>query len=64
MPKHLYAYCIVIGLLTGDHPDVPNIAILLSDGIATREELETLPQAAAARAEGINLFGIGIGVEV
>ena len=44
----------------GDRPDVPNIAIVLTDGASNVNESLTIPLAEMARAEGITIYSIGI----
>lgn len=45
----------------GDRANVPNIAIVLTDGESNRDQQRVRPEAAAARAAGISMFVIGIG---
>ena len=45
----------------GDRADVPNVAIIITDGTPTIDIQQTLPEAAGARAEGVTMFVIGIG---
>ncbi|KAK3798993.1 hypothetical protein RRG08_050229 [Elysia crispata] len=46
----------------GDRPEVPNIAIILTDGKSTRPE-ETKLAAERARNNGIVIFSVGVGNE-
>ena len=46
----------------GDRPEVPNVAIIVTDGVSTIESKDTLPEADLARLEGIRIFGIGVGL--
>lgn len=46
----------------GDRPDVPNIAIVITDGVSNVNSRKTLPEAEAARQEGIHIYAIGIGL--
>ena len=55
--------CLMISL-AGARQNAPKVGIILSDGVATREQEFTDDEAIAARNEGILLFGIGIGSEV
>ena len=48
----------------GDRAGAPNIAIVITDGVSTRDENLTIPEADNARNQGITLFAIGIGDEV
>ncbi|CAH1788337.1 unnamed protein product [Owenia fusiformis] len=48
----------------GDRPDVPNVALVLTDGNSNVNELETLPQAREARNAGIHLFAAAVGKEI
>ena len=40
----------------GDRPNIPNIAILLTDGESTIEQQNTIPEAAEAREKSITIF--------
>lgn len=44
----------------GDRADVPNIAVLITDGIANKDEQLTLPYAEEAIARGIHMMVVGI----
>ena len=44
----------------GDRPDVPNVAIVLTDGVSTINRELTISEAEAARAAGIRIFSIGV----
>lgn len=46
----------------GDRSEVPNIAILVTNGVATINKLETIPEAEMSRDVGIVIFAIGIGM--
>lgn len=48
----------------GDRPDIKNIAIVITDGIANVRAETTVPEAEKARDEGIEIFTIGITNEV
>ena len=47
---------------SGDRPEVPNFAILITGGLLFSEF--TLPLAYHAQQQGIHVFGIGIGLSV
>lgn len=47
---------------SGDRQDVPNIAIILTDGVSNINARRTVPEAQDAQLEGIELFAIGIGL--
>ena len=44
----------------GDRPGVQNIAIVITDGVSTRDESQTIPQAIRARNRGIKIYSVGI----
>ncbi len=44
----------------GDRSDVANIAILMTDGKANRDEYRTIKDAEIARSSGISIFTVGI----
>ena len=46
----------------GDRPGVQNMAIVVTDGVSNINSRQTLPQAQAARREGITIYAIGIGL--
>ena len=46
----------------GDRPDVPNVAIIVTDGASTINNEDTLPEADLTRLQGIRIFGIGVGL--
>ena len=46
----------------GDRPGVRNIAILVTDGVSNLNTRQTIPAAKAARADGIHIYAIGIGL--
>ncbi|KAK3599021.1 hypothetical protein CHS0354_012500 [Potamilus streckersoni] len=46
----------------GDRPDIPNVAIILTDGVSNINARRTIPEAEQARAEGIHIYAIGIGL--
>lgn len=49
-------------LANGDRPDVPNIAFVITDGQSNINTFNTVPQAEVARAAGIEVYAIGIGL--
>ena len=44
----------------GDRPGVPNIAIVVADGVSTRDEANTIPEAIRARSDRIKIYSVGI----
>ena len=44
----------------GDRSDVANIAVLITDGVATREETRTILDANALKDTGVTLLTLGI----
>ena len=44
----------------GDRPDAQNIAIVITDGVSTRDEDQTIPEAIRARDRGIQIYSVGI----
>ena len=44
----------------GDRSNVPNIAIVITDGVSNRDTDRTIPDAEAARANGVKIFSVGI----
>ena len=46
----------------GDRPDVPNVAIVITDGVSNINSRRTIPEAEQARAKGIHIYAIGIGL--
>lgn len=45
----------------GDRRYVPNVAVVITDGISTVNSERTIPEAKLAHDEGIDIFAIGIG---
>ncbi len=45
----------------GDREGVPNFAIVFTDGAANLDETETLPQAIAARVDGVHIVSVAVG---
>ena len=49
----------------GDRPDAPNIGIVLTDGVSSRDTNMTIPSADQARNEKhVNIYAIGVGDKV
>ena len=46
----------------GDRKDVPNVCIVMTDGISNIYANNTIPSAERARKKGIHMFVIGIGL--
>ena len=46
----------------GDRPNVPNICIVITDGVSNINSRRTIPEAEQARADGIHIYAIGIGL--
>ena len=46
----------------GDRPHVRNIAIVITDGVSNINARRTIPEAVQARAAGIHIYVIGIGL--
>ena len=46
----------------GDRPHVENMAIIITDGVSNINARRTIPEAEQARAEGIHIYVIGIGL--
>ena len=44
----------------GDRPNVQNIGIVVTDGESTFDKEKTVPEAEAARAQGIRVYSVGI----
>lgn len=44
----------------GDRPTVPNIAVVITDGQANVQATRTIPEAEAAKDDGIEMYAIGI----
>lgn len=47
----------------GDRHGVPNICILITDGVSNINSRRTIPEAEYAKASGIHIFAIGIGLK-
>ncbi len=48
----------------GDRYDVPNVAILMTDGKANRDKYRTIRDAEQARENGIKIYTVGISEDV
>ncbi|XP_069108493.1 collagen alpha-4(VI) chain-like [Argopecten irradians] len=46
----------------GDRPDVPNVAIIVTDGVSNINSRHTIPEAEEAREDGIVIYALGIGL--
>lgn len=46
----------------GDRPDVPNIAIVVTDGVSNINSRRTIPEAEQTRASGAEIYALGIGL--
>uniref|UniRef100_A0A2C9JVB5 VWFA domain-containing protein n=1 Tax=Biomphalaria glabrata TaxID=6526 RepID=A0A2C9JVB5_BIOGL len=46
----------------GDRSDVNNVAVVVTDGVSNINSRRTVPEAEQARAEGIHIYAIGIGL--
>lgn len=46
----------------GDRSDVDNVAVVVTDGVSNINSRRTVPEAEQARAEGIHIYAIGIGL--
>ncbi|XP_022328093.2 matrilin-3-like [Crassostrea virginica] len=46
----------------GDRPGVPNICIIMTDGVSNINYQRTIPEAVTAREKGIHIYAIGIGL--
>ena len=44
----------------GDRPDVPNVAIVITDGASTEDQNQTIPEAQLAHEAGIQIISVGI----
>ncbi|KAI0239914.1 Collagen alpha-5(VI) chain [Lamellibrachia satsuma] len=48
----------------GDRPGVPNIAIVVADGVSTLDKASTIPEAIRAHNDSIKIYSVGITSEV
>jgi len=46
----------------GDRSDVPNYAILVTDGVSNMKNWRTIPEAHKLQDDGVHMFSIGIGL--
>lgn len=46
----------------GDRPDVPNVVIVVTGSVSSINAARTVPEAELARAEGIHIYAIGVGL--
>jgi len=44
----------------GDRPNVPNVALLITDGIPNERESDTVPQANNVKSRDIEIVVVGI----
>ncbi|XP_061165063.1 matrilin-2-like [Saccostrea echinata] len=49
--------------INGDRADVPNICIVITDGVSNINYGRTIPEAEAARKKGIHIYAVGIGLQ-
>ena len=47
-----------------DRADVPNVALVVTDGISTRDAEKTIPEAKNARDAGIRIYSVGVTQEI
>ncbi|KAH9490803.1 Collagen alpha-4(VI) chain [Bulinus truncatus] len=53
---------VMFTLENGDRPGVDNVAVVVTDGVSNINSTRTVPEAEQARAEGIHIYAIGIGL--
>ncbi|KAH9524925.1 Collagen alpha-4(VI) chain [Bulinus truncatus] len=53
---------VMFTLENGDRPGVDNVAVVVTDGVSNINSRRTVPEAEQARAEGIHIYAIGIGL--
>ncbi|CAG2253559.1 COL6A [Mytilus edulis] len=46
----------------GDRDGVPNVVIILTDGVSNINSRRTIPEAVLARGDGIHIYAVGIGL--
>ncbi|CAG2185535.1 COL6A [Mytilus edulis] len=46
----------------GDRDGVPNVVLILTDGVSNINSRRTIPEAEQARSEGIHIYAVGIGL--
>ena len=49
--------------VNGERPEVPDVAIVITDGQSNVNQLQTLPEARIAKHRGITIFAVGIGLQ-
>jgi len=47
----------LFNVANGDRPSVPNIAIVITDGLSTYDHNLTIPYAQEAKRRGITIYG-------
>ena len=50
----------VFNVRNGDRLDVPNVAIVITDGESTINDWQTVKEAERARSQGIRIFSVGV----
>ena len=53
---------VMFSAANGDRANVPNLAMLITDGVSNINAFKTIPEAESARAQGIHIYSIGIGL--
>ena len=48
----------------GDRPDVPNVAIVITDATSNKDQNLTIPEALAAQRAGVTMFTVGFTEEM
>ncbi|XP_060566778.1 uncharacterized protein LOC132725621 isoform X26 [Ruditapes philippinarum] len=46
----------------GDREGIPNVAVIVTDGVSNINHYKTIPEAKQARESGIEIYAIGVGV--
>ena len=46
--------------VNGDRPDVPNVAVIITDGASNEDQDQTIPEAQLAHEAGIQIISVGI----
>lgn len=46
---------------SADRPNADNVMVIVTDGRSTFDRNQTIPQATAAKSEGITVYAIGVG---
>lgn len=47
---------------SGDRQGIPNVAVIVTDGVSNINHYQTIPEAKLARQSGIEIYAIGVGV--